>query len=279
MLAQTFGVALTCGIDVQKRGFWFLVRAWWPELTSHLVQYGYLNTWRDVETILYDTQYQVEGSSERKGIWRAGMDTGGGKADDDDWSRTEEIYQWLRKQALRGVVFGTKGASRPQLRRVQVSVIDKLSTGKRIRIPGGLELRMLDTVAFKDLIHWRLSRSLAPVNDGGLLPGVQSEFETQRFFLHAGTGTDYARQLLAEEKRKERDGTSKWVAVRKDNHLLDCEVIAAACADPEWTPSLSFLAQCQEASQQKHNQPETAPPADPAAQAQRSRPSWFGGRR
>lgn len=266
--------ALTCGIDVQKRGFWFVVRAWWSDLTSHMVQYGYLDTWSDVETILYETQYQVEGSTERKAIWRAGMDIGGGESEDGEWSRTEEIKQWLRRQALRGVVYGTKGASREQLRRVQVSVIDKANTGKRTRIPGGLELRMLDTAQFKDLVHWRLSRSLQPINDGGLLPGVQSEYETQRFYLHAGTGSDYARQLLAEEKRKERTGKSTWVRVRKDNHLLDCEVIAAACADNEWTPSLSFLAQCQDVSSQQQKQPETAQPADPAAQAQRSRPSW-----
>ena len=33
-------VALTCGIDVQKRGFWFLVKAWMPSLASFTIDYG-----------------------------------------------------------------------------------------------------------------------------------------------------------------------------------------------------------------------------------------------
>ena len=35
-------VALTCGIDVQKRGFWYLVRAWMPTMASYVIDYGYL---------------------------------------------------------------------------------------------------------------------------------------------------------------------------------------------------------------------------------------------
>jgi hypothetical protein len=32
-----------------------------------------------------------------------------------------------------------------------------------------------------------------------------------------------------------------WVQVRRDNHLLDCEIYSDACADPEWMPSLMLL--------------------------------------
>lgn len=35
-------VALTCGIDVQKRGYWFTVWAWAENLESWLVDYGYV---------------------------------------------------------------------------------------------------------------------------------------------------------------------------------------------------------------------------------------------
>jgi phage terminase large subunit GpA-like protein len=84
-------VALTCGIDVQKDGFWFVVRAWAEDLTSWLVQYGYLANFADVETLLWRTQYPIEGEGGTMGIWRAAMDTGGGQTEDDVWTRTEYI--------------------------------------------------------------------------------------------------------------------------------------------------------------------------------------------
>ena len=95
---------------------------------------------------------------------------------------------------------------------------------------------MIDTSKYKDLIHWRLGRLPADIEKG-------IEEETQQFHLHANTGTDYARQLLAEEKKIDfKTKKQKWKPVRKDNHLLDCEILAAACADDEWTPSFSYFA-------------------------------------
>jgi phage terminase large subunit GpA-like protein len=163
-------------------------------------------------------------------LFRAGLDTGGGAPEGGgEWTRTEEAYQWLRKQAPRRIVFGTKGSSRPHIagKRIQFRVIDKMERGNR-KIPGGLELRFLDTAQYKGLIHWRLGRN----------PN-----ESQRFDLHCETGIDYAQQILAEELRRDRRGRVEWKQIRKANHYLDCEVIAAACADSEWLPSIKMLAQ------------------------------------
>jgi phage terminase large subunit GpA-like protein len=219
-------VALSCGIDPQKYGFWFVVRAWSFEefLTSWLIQYGYLTTWADVEDLVFNTRYKKHGSNETMGIWRTAIDTGGGKTDHGEWTRTEEIYQWVRANG-RGVVFGTKGATHLQFKRVQVKVIDKMFRGNR-PIPGGLELRFLDTEQYKALIHWRMERK---------------EGESQRFYLHNETKEDYAKQILAEELRRDRSGKAYWKQVRTDNHLLDCEVGAAACIDDEWLPSFKML--------------------------------------
>jgi len=251
-------VALTAGIDMQKHGFWFVVRAWMSDLSSHLVHYGTLSTWSDVETLAFGTRYPVEGGGETMGIWRAGLDTGGGQTDFDDWSRTEEAYEWLRS-VPKGVVFGLKGASRPQIQRVRKSIIDKWP-GKNLPMPGGLELRLLDTGQFKGVIHWRMGRK---------------EGESQRFTLNSETGIDYASQILAEELRKGRKGTTEWKRIRKDNHLLDCEVYAAACADGEWTPSLAFLAK-----NEKHEQIKTAPRPriDRDRNDVRTRPTWYANR-
>ena len=219
-------VALTCGIDVQMKGFWFVVRSWTPDLSSHLVQYGYVTTFEDVKTLVFSTRYQVEGKDPgvTMGIWRAGIDSGGGKSSDANWSKTEEVYNFVRKNG-RGVIFAIKGASKPQLKKVNPRVIDKMARGNRV-IQGGLVLYFLDVNQLKELFHWRLSRE----------PG-----KSQSMTLNADTGVDYARQILAEQKEKDRSGKSEWVQIRRDNHLLDCENMAAACADPEWAPSLSFI--------------------------------------
>ena len=255
-------VALTCGIDMQKHGFFFVVRSWKRDLSNHLVQYGWLDSWNDVEQLVFGTRYRIENANEDQtmGIWRAALDTGGGPNDDMEWSRTEEAYHWIRKNS-RGVIFGIKGENKRQIKRVNPRVIDKMARGNR-PIPGGLVLYFLDTEQFKDLYHFRLSR------------GPE---ESQQMTLNADTGLDYARQILAEEKQKDRKGRVKWESIRRDNHFLDCEVYAAACADPEWTPSLTWLAGNQSNTKQQKG-PESSKTNTSTQSATRSRPSWFRGR-
>jgi excisionase family DNA binding protein len=58
----------------------------------------------------------------------------------------------------------------------------------------------------------------------------------------------YAKQFLAEEKRRDKKSKKvKWQQIGgRDNHLLDCEVYAAACAESSWTPSIRYLAKIEE---------------------------------
>ena len=233
-------VALTAGIDVQKRGFWFVVRGWAEDLTSWLVQYGYMTTWDDVEALIYKTEYRLHESTETMKIWRSGIDTGGGESDESDWSRTEEIYQWLRRQPMGAAqkVFGTKGATHLRAlaaKRIKLTRIDTLPSSTK-PIPGGLELRLLDSSQYKGLVHFRLGRK-DESEDG--------KPETQRFYVHQGVGIDYVKQLLSEEWRRLGGKHGKkwgWKQTYAHNHLLDCECIAAACADNEWLPNLQMVA-------------------------------------
>lgn len=230
-------VGLTCGIDTQKNGFWFVVRGWEEDLTSHLIQYGYLTTWADVEALIYKTEYKIHGSDNTMGIWRAGIDVGGGESSSSDWSRTEEVYQWIRQQPSGAAqrIYGIKGASHVHslaAKRIKVTKIDTLPTTQKL-IPGGLELRLLDTSQYKGLIHFRLGRKDA---------SGEEPAQSQRFYVHADIGMDYVKQLLSEEWRRGKTKRYEWKQVYYQNHLLDCEVIAAACADAEWLPSLQMLA-------------------------------------
>jgi terminase, large subunit len=214
-------VCLTAGIDVQKYGFWFVVRAWARDYTRWLIHYGMLSTWEDVEHLLFETEYPVqdaEGVTMR--ISRAAIDTGGGEKY-QDMSMTEETYWWLRKNAIgRGCrVWGTKGSSRPLAGKLSIGKpLDKTPSGRAI--PGGLQIVALDTMKLKDALHYSLEQA--------------SELGPMAAYLHADTDQHYARQILAEEKRLNERGAEEWVQTRRDNHYIDCECLAMIVADPEW---------------------------------------------
>jgi len=213
-------VALTCFVDVQKYGFWFCVRAFARDHTSWLIHYGPLVSWADVENLLFDTYYPVQDSTRTMKIWRAGVDTGGGKKY-EDMSMTEETYWWLRKNAVgRGCrVWGTKGSSNPFPGKIKVGKpLDKTPSGKSM--PGGLQIISLNTNDLKDAFHYRLAQAI----DNG----------PQAAYLHGDTDDSYIQQITAEEKQLNDKGIAEWVAIRKDNHYLDCECGCLVLAEPEW---------------------------------------------
>jgi phage terminase large subunit GpA-like protein len=225
-------LALTAGVDSHKDYFKYVVRAWAANLDNWLVDYGILPTLDDVEALVLQTTYAKEESDIRMGIWRAAIDTGGGKGREQEKSLTVEICEWLLKQKMHGRIFGTKGASHPQLKRVHLSLVGeapKMRSGRRPKWAhlGTLQLRLLDTDSFKQIIHGRIERD---------------EGESQRFLVHAETNEDYINEVLAEEVHRDRRGNTFWVKIRSANHYLDCEVGAAACVDPEWLPSFAMLA-------------------------------------
>jgi phage terminase large subunit GpA-like protein len=215
-------VALTCGVDCQKRNFWFAVRAWARDYTSWLIHYGSLATWEDVETLLFDTVYPVEGTGGGMRVWRAGVDTGGTRVYEDA-SMTEQAYWWVRQNGVgRGCrVWATKGASKDLAGKIHAGKpLDKTPSGKPI--PGGLQLISLDTKKLKDMYHYRID--IAARKEG--LPNAA--------YLHSGTDRLYVSHILAEEKRRDKRGGEVWTKIRERNDLLDCECIAMALAEPEW---------------------------------------------
>ena len=216
-------VALTCGIDVQKHGFWYLVRAWMPSLASYVIDYGSLSSWDEVATLVFGTWYPVQGpdgtdAGERMPIWRAGIDSGGTETE-GVYTRTEEVYMWVRANGG-GVVHACKGASRPQAAPVRWVIRERMPHNGR-PIPGGLRLYLIDSGAFK-------------TTDMGRLLNADSR---QPLRFHAEADETLASQLCAERLVR-KNGNLVWVREHKDNHLLDCLMLSAATADASWTPSL-----------------------------------------
>lgn len=254
-------VALTCGIDVQKFGFWFAVRAWARNYTSWLIHYGFLSYWSEIEDLLFSRMYPRVGANpdDPTGglrIWRAGIDTGGTKFD-SQISSTEETYLWLMENRVgRGCqVWGTKGASN--------RIAGKISVGKPLQhtpsgrtLPGGIQIITLDTERMKDTVHFRLEKAMSG----------EPEADHMAAYLHADTKSDYARQIMAEVKKQDKQGREKWIQERKDNHLMDCEVIAHVLADPEWPGGgVHLLADPAEDMRNRPQKP--ARPADPRDRA------------
>jgi phage terminase large subunit GpA-like protein len=187
-----------------------------------------LGSYDELESLLYSTRYPVVEIGGLKaavadlGIWRAGIDSGGGKLDIDiDLTMTEQLYFWIRQNKGRPgpIIWPTKGSSHPMDRIVKVGQpIDKTPSGKSLE--GGLSIATIDTGAAKDAVFFRLGQAVAGE-------------DIQPAYLHKQTGPDYARQITAEEKRLNEKGVKEWVRIRPDNHLLDCECIALAIAEPE----------------------------------------------
>jgi phage terminase large subunit GpA-like protein len=214
-------IALTCGIDPQKVGFWFTVRAWERNFNSWLIHYGFLPTWDDVENLLFKTEYPQDGSEKKYRIWRAAIDTGGGKFNDKEPSMTEEAYWFVRLNGVgRGCqVWATKGSSRPLAGKMaKGKLIDQVPSGASLE--GGVQLMLIDTSQMKDTIYYRLGNAV--------------EKDPMAAYLHREVKKDYAKQILAEEKQLDEKGQQVWVQVGTDNHYLDTECLAHACADPEW---------------------------------------------
>ena len=128
--------------------------------------------------------------------------------------------------------------------------IDRTPSGKHL--PGGISIVQLDTHSFKDIVHSRMDKAVKQ--------------QIRAAYLHAGSEEywrEYASHLSAEEKQKDARGREEWVKVRKDNHLLDCEVYAHACAAPEWLGGIMAL----RGRKARYRGADTGPvkPAKPAA--------------
>jgi phage terminase large subunit GpA-like protein len=237
-------VAITCGIDVQKRGFWYLCRAWMPTLASYVIDYGYLDTWDDVSRLLFETYYAVLDANggdggERMPVWRAAVDSGGTETE-GVYTRTEEVYMWVRAYGS-GVAFACKGASREQTAPVRWVMRERMPHNGR-PIPGGLRLHLLDTNVFKTL---DFSRMLNPES-------------RQPLRLHSGCEMDLAAHL-SSERLVRRGQRLVWEHRKGPNHLLDCLMLSAACADASWTPSLPLYVLQLRRQAQAANEPRPAP--------------------
>lgn len=211
-------LALTAGIDNQKRGFWVSIWAWVLTgsglIDQHLVRYGFIPDFQELDIWLFQDVYRTREGGLAYPVWRGAIDTGGTEGGPGEATQTEQVYAWLRRMG-QGRIFGVKGAAHtlPGGKKMVHNIIDKMP-GQGRPIPGGIRLWTLDTNALKDAF-W-------------------SRVESGRVHLHCDTDEIFASQLASEAKERDKRGRTVWVQQgRMANHLLDTTIYAGAMADPE----------------------------------------------
>lgn len=228
---------LTAAVDVQKDHFWWELKAWGMGLTSWTVDYGVLDTWDEVENVIINGAWHREHDHQEMIVRLAGIDTG---------FRTEEVYEFCARHA--DVCVPTKGSSRALKAPYTRTTIEADTT--RTKFKGTLAVYILDTAYYKDFLFARLYKD--PTE-----PGSWSVFKE--------CPDEYWQQIMSEQKvirydRKKGIEFEVWekVSAHIDNHMLDCAVINAFCAERAGVRHLREEAEVQErikARQQRADEP------------------------
>lgn len=190
---------LTGGVDVQRTGFYYVVRAWMPDGTNCLIDNGFVPSWREITAAMNRPYKDKAGRNHIVNLCLI-----------DSGDQTDEVYEFCAVN--REWAAPSKGASAQTFSRYRISTIEK--DGSRAN---GMHLIIVDTNLYKDAIYGRI------MSPGG-------------FQVYEDCEEEYAAQVTAEQKVTERRNGKKvsiWVpkSSHADNHYLDCEVYAAAAAD------------------------------------------------
>ncbi len=194
-------VILTGGVDVQRKCFYWVIRAWRANMTSYNIAHGQAFTWREIETVM-NAEYRDRRGNKYQ-INLCGVDSG---------DQTDDVYDFCGVNREWSVP--VKGSSNRLIAKYRPTTIDRDGMSK------GMTLLLIDTDYYKDMIFSRLLRD---EDDGG-------------WFVYDGCDAEYAEMITAEQKvivPVRGHLTSRWEqkATGNANHYFDCEVYAACVAD------------------------------------------------
>jgi phage terminase large subunit GpA-like protein len=199
---------ITLGADVQRNGIYFVIRGWGHNSESWLLEEGMLSGETDHDAVWQSLRLTLLAPIGDRRIDRAFIDSG--YRPGDVYRRPDHaVYTFAR--SLPGVAYPTKGQDSGD-QPFKYSNIDYTFGGKVIK--NGVRLYLVNTDYWKRWLH---SRIRWPEDQPG------------GFHLHVATTEDYCKQLVAEELVLKASGRATWVRKSRQNHYLDCEVLAA-CA-------------------------------------------------
>lgn len=224
-------VMLTGGVDVQKKSFYWTIRAWRANMTSYNVAHGQVFTWTEIEDVMNGWYRNENGAKYQVNLCCV-----------DSGDQTDDVYDFCAVNREWAVPI--KGSSNRMITKYRPTKIDKDG------ISNGMTLLLIDTDYYKDMIFSRIFRD---EENGG-------------WYLHDKCDPEYAEMVTAEQKVIERVRghlVGHWVqkATGADNHYLDCEVYAACAADV-------FGIRTLRANQARQDRGETVPAKSPKKQQQ-----------
>lgn len=198
---------VVAGVDVQKNSLYYVIRGFGGRSTSWLMQYGQIfgptaedEVWEELADLLLTP---VDGLP----IERMLVDSGF-RPDKPEAGDIHKVYEFTRRYPRLAVPCkGQATASVP----IRFNEIEVTPRGKKA--PISIRLAHIDSDFFKSLVHSRLR---IPTDRPGALQ------------LPMDATEDYAKQLVSEVRVVTRGERPTWVVLRKDNHYLDAEALAAA---------------------------------------------------
>lgn len=206
-------LALIATVDVQKYGYWYLIRAWASNETSWKMEHGFVSTEEELDHILFEKTWpSCHGAMK---IWRAAIDVGGGEHAESGETSSEWVYMWYLRNLRRGCqLVLTKGASNRLREEIKIGdPIFTLPSGKKL--PQALRIVLIDTTKTKDLLFYRIGQAK---EETPICPAYVSHQEKPEYF----------KQLQSEHKVKEKGRSVYKQQGSQANHLLDCEQMQMA---------------------------------------------------
>lgn len=183
-------------VDVQRAGFYCLVRSWCVDGRSRLFKWAYVQSWE-----------QVVQMQEACGVhpYFVYVDSG---------DQTDDVY----RQCIRNKWNATKGTAINEHRHsytwngMKKTVMRPWSVPRTISLAGGTcKVFLFSNLALKDTLT-RLRR-------------------TARHTYAVDAGEEYSRQMTSEYRGKKTNGRPEWMQINKRaNHLWDCEVMNVLAA-------------------------------------------------
>lgn len=240
-------------VDTQQIGFHYEVAAfgWGKDLTSHRVDNGYVEHFDHLKELAEQRWNDADGRE--YGIVAAFIDSGGGtNPAKPKHSRTKEVYEFC----IDNPIFHPLKGRRDQATPWNVTRLEFFPSrdGKKIPIPGGLNLYTINVTIYKNQLSGKLS--INPESPGA-------------FLLHAETDEEYAKQMCAEYQ----DDRGFWICLPgRANHFWDLGVYRFAAAD-------IVRIRTKQKPEETKPQPKPAPASTGQSRPSAPRlPGWFRGR-
>lgn len=218
-------------VDTQLDYFYYVIRAWGPNLRSQRVDHGQVTSFEQLEDLQYLASWPYEGNQfPALRVHLCGIDSGGGlDRDYADATRTDQVYQWCLRDNLRRIPLkGSSGLLEyPHFRKKEVDYVPR----NQKRSPYKVGLHFIDPVYWRDLLAGYIGAKI-PVLDPET-GEIQRELE--QWMLNDADDPDYNRHLSVMEKIRIRSGrkhVERWrpksSGARHDYHDLESYQLALA---------------------------------------------------